>query len=693
MRHSLSLLLLTISLHLLPPSLAQASTHTSPSTTTQPSPRQQIVAHLDTIEAQADQLRVPDFPLASDWFNSEPLSLKHDLNGKLVVLDFWTYCCINCHHVLPELAILEDKYRNTPVAFVGVHSAKFTNEQQSANIRNAIVRHGITHPVLNDIDMTLWHALGVTSWPTLVVLGPSGNIIYTVSGEGNGRALDTFLAVALEYYAGHLDYTPLPITTERAEHHSPLRYPTKLAIDPGTNRLFISDSLHNRIVMTDLDGRYLDAVGSGLSGLTDGACCDARFDNPQGLALHGERLYIADTENHALRVVDVKTKQVDTIAGTGSLGKDYHGGRSGSDQPLNSPWDVVATDDALYIAMAGTHQIWVHHFASGKTQVYSGNGSEMHLNSDNPLAASWAQPSGLAIGNNTLFVADSESSTIRAIDLATGASKTLAGGESSNPRNLFAYGDKDGVGEQARLQHPLGVVWVKQKEKLLVADTYNHRIRLIDPATGIVETLAGAGTPGHTDGIGGAAQFNEPSDLVLHPDGDKVYIADTNNHQIRLLDLDSKQVSTIAVAGVPPPAKAPTDTSLVNEAFASRIDGTPVNAAASTEGTLIIQIELPENTKLNDLAPSRWQLRKGPLMPISVRSDQSEGPLAGTPEIRLPYTSLGNEGTVEIEAIVFYCEQDKACLMEELIATVPFRIGAGGSAETVIKHKVKPLQP
>ncbi|SCA63121.1 NHL repeat-containing protein 2 [Chlamydiales bacterium SCGC AG-110-P3] len=656
-----------------------------------PSAHEHIFQHLTKMDAQAERLRIPNFPESADWFNSKPLSLSHDLHGKLVVLDFWTYCCINCQHVLPELAMLEKKFRNAPISFIGVHSAKFSNEELSNNIRNAILRHGITHPVINDKQMDLWHAIGVTSWPTIVVLGPSGNIIYSASGEDNGESLSLFLSEALDYYSGRLDYTPIPLTTEQTEHTSSLRYPSKVAVDTENKYLFISDSVNNRIVVTDLDGNYLHTIGCGLIGLADGACCNACFDHPQGITLHNGRLFIADTENHALRVVDLKTKEVDTIAGNGGRGRDCIGGFSGHQQSLNSPWDVAATDDTLYIAMAGTHQIWAHNFATNKVQVYSGNGAEMHLNSDTPLAASWAQPSGLAIGNNTLFVADSESSTIRTIDLATGASATLAGGEVGNPRNLFAFGDKDGIGGQARLQHPLGIAWAPQLGKLLVADTYNHRIRTIDPSTGAVETLAGSGAPGFSDGIGESAMFSEPSGLTMHPDGDKVYIADTNNHEIRLLKFSTKEVSTIAVKNVPEPKKATGNASIVNAEFASKIKGTAANAKAKEQGTLIFRIKLPENTKLNTAAPSRWQLRRSPEMPIVVSSDQCEGPLTASAEIRVPYTAVGNEGSVEIEAIIFYCQKEHACLMEEIVATIPFKKGIGGNTETVIEYKVPPL--
>ncbi|KAI8531713.1 hypothetical protein RHMOL_Rhmol11G0156800 [Rhododendron molle] len=295
------------------------------------------------------------------WRGNVTVTLKEDLKGKVVLLDFWTYCCINCMHVLPDLEFLEKKYKDMPFTVVGVHSAKFDNEKDLDAIRNAILRYGITHPVVNDGDMFLWRELGVNSWPTFVIVGPNGKLLAQISGEGR------------------------------------------------------------RKVVTDLDGNFIIQIGSkGEEGFRDGSFEDAAFNRPQGLAYDAKKnlLYVADTENHALRVINFVDEMVGTLAGNGTKGSDYKGGGRGTTQArihtqglshignhiacqsaqtfvflkpvvsvlffqlLNSPWDVCfePVNEVVYIAMAGQHQIWEHNTLDGVTRAFSGDGYERNLN-------------------------------------------------------------------------------------------------------------------------------------------------------------------------------------------------------------------------------------------------------------------------------------------------------------------------
>ncbi|KAF3771765.1 NHL repeat-containing protein 2 [Nymphaea thermarum] len=231
-----------------------------------------------------------------------------DLRGKVVLLDFWTYCCINCMHILPDLDFLEKKYKDKPFVVIGVHSAKFDNEKDLEAIRNAVLRYEIMHPVVNDGDMYLWRELGISSWPTFVLVGPSGKILAQISGEGHRKDLDSLVEAALLFYGEKkaLDERPIPLALERERSPrlllSPLKFPGKLAVDVLNNRLFISDSNHNRVVVTDLNGNFVLQVGIGVEGLSDGTFVSATFNRPQGLAYNPKRnlLYVADTENHAL---------------------------------------------------------------------------------------------------------------------------------------------------------------------------------------------------------------------------------------------------------------------------------------------------------------------------------------------------------------------------------------------------------
>ncbi|XP_049351300.1 protein SUPPRESSOR OF QUENCHING 1, chloroplastic isoform X4 [Solanum verrucosum] len=499
---------------------------------------QQFVNYISDVDARKSTTIVPEFPSKLDWLNTAPLQLGRDLKGKVVLLDFWTYCCINCMHVLPDLEFLENKYKDMPFVVVGVHSAKFDNEKDLEAIRSAVLRYGITHPVVNDGEMNLWRELGVNSWPTFVLVGPNGKLLAQIAGEGHRKDLDNLVEAALLFYGKKklLDSKSIPLRLEKDNDPrlltSPLKFPGKLAVDVLNNRLFISDSNHNRIVVTDLEGNFLVQVGStGAEGLRDGNFDDATFNRPQGLAYNAKKnlLYVADTENHALRVIDFVNETVRTLAGNGTKGSDYEGGGTGTAQLLNSPWDVCfePENEIVYIAMAGQHQIWEHKTSDGVTRAFSGNGYERNLNGSSSTSTSFAQPSGISLSRDLkeAYVADSESSSIRAVNLRTGGSRSLAGGDPVIAENLFRFGDHDGIGSEVLLQHPLGVLCGKDGQ-VYIADSYNHKIKKLDPDSKRVTTLAGVGEAGFKDGAAVAAQFSEPSGIVEAENG----IRDINNH-------------------------------------------------------------------------------------------------------------------------------------------------------------------
>ncbi|GIL63415.1 hypothetical protein Vafri_17433, partial [Volvox africanus] len=299
-----------------------------------------------------------------------------------------------------------------PVTVVGVHSAKFDNEKDSSAIRAAVLRYDISHPVVNDRSMSVWAALGVSSWPTLAVVSPRGRLIAMLSGEGHRQDLEDLITAALQFYGekGQLDgSTPLPLALERNKTQpgaaaSPLRYPGKIASDVAGGRLFISDSNNHRILVTDLNGRFIEQIGGNGPALGDGSFDSAALNRPQGLTFSPRRnqLFVADTENHAVRCCDLVAKTVVTLAGNGNKGRDYRGGRGGSAQPLNSPWDVEldASEDYLYIALAGQHQIWDLELSSGTAALFSGSGAERNQNGPTPFTTSWAQPSGLSLAGD-----------------------------------------------------------------------------------------------------------------------------------------------------------------------------------------------------------------------------------------------------------------------------------------------------
>lgn len=492
------------------------------------------------------RLMVPDFPAGLDWMNSEPLSLERELKGKVVVLDFWTYGCINCMHVVPDLAYLERKYAELPVVFIGVHSPKFSNEQRTEQIRRAMMRYEIHHPVVSDPKMELWQLLGLRSWPTILVLGPGGVLIDAFTGEGRTEEIDAAIQRTLDTFPpASFDLKRVPLKLEEPGDKT-LLFPGKIAIDGG-GRLLVSDSNHNQIVIMRETGEIETRIGSGEAGLQDGGYGEATFYRPQGLLFSDGRLFVADTQNHALREIDLETRRVRTLSGNGAQGVDRQGGRRGRAQALSSPWDLALYEGVIYIAMAGTHQVWGYSLASGSAYAIIGNGMEMLYDGDTLEESCLAQPSGLCVGDENLYIADSESSSIRGVDLARNIIETLVGGDPADPRNLFAFGDRDGVGSGARLQHPLGVAWWKERSCVVVADTYNHKIKLLAPKERRVSAWVGSGVAGHQDGPLGEASFFEPSGVCLSADGSKLYITDTNNHALRMVDVERGVVSTVQV--------------------------------------------------------------------------------------------------------------------------------------------------
>jgi sugar lactone lactonase YvrE len=506
----------------------------------------------------AGHVPAPSLDGGLEWLNTDrPLTLA-DLRGKFVLLDFWTYCCINCMHTLPEIKKLEHAFPNELVV-IGVHSGKFDEEHDSQNIREAVMRYEIEHPVVNDANLEIWHRYGVNTWPTLVLIDPTGEAVWLARGEQKFEDLREVIQRALPYYRQNNLLTPSPFRTRLEADRlaaTPLEFPGKVLADQEGKRLFIADSNHNRIVVTDLDGHLQMTIGNGKAGRADGPIAEASFNHPQGMALLGETLYVADTENHLLRKVDLAERRVETVAGTGqqgqAVGRRFVGRPTAT--PLSSPWALLAHDDALYIAMAGSHQIWRMSLDERRIGPYAGSGREDI--SDGPLlprvpyatdSAAFAQPSGLASDGKRLLVADSEGSAIRAVPLAPkGSVKTVVG----VPGSLFDFGDRDGVAGAARLQHPLGVAYADGL--LYVADTYNDKIKVID-AEGQCRTLAGTGGSGRADADAGMqATFNEPGGISAA--GGRLYVADTNNHLIRIVDLSGPhRVTTLAIEALSPP--------------------------------------------------------------------------------------------------------------------------------------------
>ncbi|MFE9996011.1 thioredoxin-like domain-containing protein [Streptomyces avermitilis] len=472
------------------------------------------------------RVRAPELIGKGGWLNTgDKQYTLADLRGRIVVLDFWTFCCINCLHVLDELRELEEKHRDT-VVIIGVHSPKFVHEAEHQAVVDAVERYGVEHPVLDDPELATWKQYAVRAWPTLVVIDPEGYVVAQHAGEGHAHAIAALVAeLEAEHEAkGTLRRGDGPYVAPEPEP-TVLRFPGKALLLPSGNFL-VSDTTRHQLVELAADGEsVVRRIGSGIRGFVDGPAEAASFSEPQGMTLLDEDVVVvADTVNHALRRLDLATGEVTTLAGTG---RQWWQGSPASgparDVDLSSPWDVAVFGGRVWIAMAGVHQLWTYDPAAGTVEVGAGTTNEGLV--DGPGEEAWfAQPSGLAATADRLWLADSETSALRWVDL-DGAVHTAVG------TGLFDFGHRDGAAEQALFQHPLGVTALPDGS-VAVSDTYNHALRRYDPATGEVTTLA-------TD-------VREPSDAALV--GDDIVVVESARHRLTRLRLPEEAVRVASVA-------------------------------------------------------------------------------------------------------------------------------------------------
>ncbi len=620
-------------------------------------------------------LVAPEFPAGLDWINVDnPLTMQ-GLLGKIVIFDFWTYGCINCLHVIPVLEQVEKKFADE-VVVIGVHSAKFENEGQTENLRQIVQRYGIHHPVINDKDFEVWGDYDARAWPTIAIVNPRGNWLIRQSGEIPFETFDTYLSGMINYFDSLdedvIDRTPLELALEGAgDPGTALLYPGKVLADEASNRLFIADSSHNRIIVATLDGReVLDVIGTSGRGWNDGNFDSATFDKPQGMALDGDLLYIADVNNHAIRLADLATRTVSTIAGNGIMGRQRIQFGVPIADPLSvslrSPWDLEFDDDGtLHVAMAGTHQLYIYQPDSGQLYPSVGNGREANLNDVSLANSELAQPSGLYYaGDGKLYFADSESSTIRLADFENDM-VTVVSGTTAN--HLFQFGDVDGALGDNRLQHALDVQGAPSGD-LYIADTYNSRIKVIragDTATNTVYGLGGLG--GYADGDTAVAEFDEPGGLS-YANG-ALYVADTNNHVIRTIDLDAGLVDTLEFSNPEALVIDPEAVTILGGNTAdSKVVQLDTQDVATGEGTISLSLSLPEDFKINPLINSKMNFVTNPEV-VSVACSVS----ILEKRVHIPVTFAAGEDEFNAELTLYYCRDgaEGLCYIETVIYLVP----------------------
>lgn len=609
----------------------------------------------------------PAIPGGLMWFNVEhPISLA-DLKGKVVLLDFWTLGCINCQHIIPDLKRLEDEFKDTLVV-IGVHSGKYATEHDDEAVKEAIARYGLEHPVVNDPDFAVWNTFGANAWPTLVLIDPAGNLVGGHAGEGVFPLFEPIVkSLVAEFDAkGLVDRAKqVPLKLDSTATSTVLSFPGKVLADEKGGRLFIADSGHNRVLVSDLHGVLQQAIGDGKEGFADGAASEAEFQQPQGLGLSadGKTLYVADTRNHAVRAVDLVSGEVTTLAGTGQQADRFPAkDAKAKETPLASPWDVVNVGHELYVSMAGLHQIWSIDLEKGTISVFAGTSREGIDDGARTSMATLAQPSGITTDGTYLYWVDPESSSVRRLRLQ-GEGETEV--ETLVGTGLFDYGNEDGTGKKAKLQHAQGVAYANGK--LYIGDTYNHEVRALDLGSMAVTTLAGDGEHGWSDGTGHAAKFDEPTGIGFA--NGNVFVADSNNHLVRVIDAARGSVSTLALSNL----------SVATASGPARKSTAQLTQQLVTPGAtnLRITITAPAGYHLNSQAPSKLTLTSSnPAVAEVGEREVTWSSDEGEIRVPVPVVLAEGEATLTGMASVYYCRTgaEALCFIQQVEITLPLRV-------------------
>ena len=571
------------------------------------------------------RVRAPELA-GRGWLNTDgPLSLK-DLRGRFVLLDFWTFCCVNCLHVLDELRPVEEKYADELVV-IGVHSPKFVHEADPVALAQAVERYAVHHPVLDDPELVTWQAYTARAWPTLVLVDPEGYVVAQYAGEGHAHAIDALLDELTEEHRQRGTLQPggspyVPPTIEPTD----LRFPAKaVRLDDG--RVLVADAGHDEVVELAADGQGVLRRFGG-------------FREPNGLCLLpsevaaevGYDVVVADTVNHQLRGLALDTGAVTVLAGDGTQWMQGDG-----TERLSSPWDVAWWQDRVWVAMAGIHQLWTFDPRTGAVEVAAGTTNEGLL--DGPASEAWfAQTSGLAPAGDRLWIADSETSSLRWV--AADGVRTAVG------TGLFDFGFRDGAADQALLQHPLGVT-VLPDGSVAVCDTYNGAVRRFDPVTAEMSTLA--------------TGLAEPSGAFV--DGGHLVVVESGAHRLTRIPLGTAATTT--------------------DGFAHTTQRPVTEVAASLE--LVVAFEPPPGQKVDDRFGPPSQLVVEATPPALIR----DGGGRGTDLTRtITLDPNVGEGVLHVAARAASCDEDggegAACRMHQQDWGVPVRIGATGDAALVL---------
>ncbi|MFY2764788.1 redoxin domain-containing protein [Arenimonas sp. MALMAid1274] len=464
----------------------------------------------------------PELLPSLQWLNAEPQTVAGQ-RGRILALVFWNAASPYCHNLLDDLARLQSRYP-LALSLLGIHQPKFDSELDPRLVLKTANRLGVAFPVANDRSWTTWQHYGIQSWPSVALIDTRGRLRQVFAGDHQLAALDAAVSGLVDEVGGAI-VAAEPHRRTGAEPRLPLSFPSGLAV--SDTHLYVADTGHHRILECTHSGRVLREFGTGHGDLVDGPADNAAFRRPRGLCLVREALYVADSGNHALRRIRLLDGAVETVLGNGRPGVVREGSHeAGAALPLNLPWDVTGTLDRLFIAMAGSNQVWEYDLGQARLKLLAGSG-ELGIADGPARGAMFGHPAGLALVQQTLYVADSGTSAIRAIQVAQSQVQTLVG------QGLYDFGEQDGQRRDARLQYPLALALDPGSPVLWVADAYNGSLRKL--------RLGGGEMTTH--------ELPQPLDqpAALAAGAGSLWIANTGAHDVLRYDLGNGKLTRLPI--------------------------------------------------------------------------------------------------------------------------------------------------
>ncbi|MGB6036703.1 MAG: hypothetical protein WBG42_10590 [Cryomorphaceae bacterium] len=470
-----------------------------------------------------------------NWINAAMSKMETEHYGKFTIVHFGTFDNFMSTADMEDLSLLQKEYPNIRVLIS--LNPKFGYPTAEEDILSELEKRQIPLPVYIDRDFELWECMKVEFWPTTMFFGPQGSLVEAHEGRLNLEELRMSMPEVINRLRPFIDKNPEPfygMPPGRWKKRTVLEYPAGLAVNERESMIFVSDQLGDRILGLTLDGNIMYCIGNGEKGFKDGALEQATFNGPRGMAMDSENfiLYIADTDNHAVRKVDLINDEVTTIMGTGMTPRRMPKKIVGMNSLINAPTDLLLDGNDLYISMQGSNQIWKMDLRTGVAEPIAGSESFGFTNGE-ALSSDLAAPSGLSADpSGALFFTDAQASALRYVD--DGKVETSVG------EGIFTFGYADGKKDDVKLRYPNGIV--SYDEKIYLADTYNHCIRVIEPFKQRSETVSGNHSiAGYRNGF--TPLFNQPMDVAML--GKTLIIADAGNGALRTLNLESGEVGSI----------------------------------------------------------------------------------------------------------------------------------------------------